>query len=354
MKFKAAVLEKLNAPLAISTLEYDDDRFNDGPKLRDGDVLVRMLASGICGAQLQEIAGEKGNAGFMPHMLGHEGCGVVMETSMAVTRVKHGDKVVLHWRKGEGLESSWAGFHRDHPTLAGKKELVRGGKVTTLAQYVIVSENRVTAVPHDTPTELCALLGCGLSTALGTFENEAALRYGESVLIVGTGGLGCNLIRCACMANAGPVVAMDIHERKRKPALALGASRYINAATEDLSAAGKFDIIIETSGAAMEKTLPLLAPSGRYIVVGQPKPGATVGITNARHLFDGDGKTIRATQGGGFNPTKDIPRYVALWRAGRLDVSGIITTRLPLRRVNQGIELVRAGKAGRVLIDFNL
>lgn len=198
------------------------------------------------------------------------------------------------------------------------------------------------------------MMGCGLSTALGIFENEAQVKYGQSVLVVGVGGLGCNLIRCACFAHAHPVVAMDVHESKRKMALALGADSYVCAkAGKDI---GKFDLIIDTAGAggSMESTLPLLAPSGRFLMVGQPRPGEAVPIVGARHLFDGEGKTIHATQGGGFIPDRDIPRWVGLHRAGKLNTDGIITHRLPLERVNEGIELVKAGHAGRVLIDMEL
>lgn len=289
----------------------------------------------------------------MPHMLGHEGCGIVEETGPGVTRLCVGQKVVMHWRKAAGLDSEPAWFGRRLRRGDRRDSIVGAGSVTTLAQYSICSENRLTPVPHDTPPELAALLGCGLSTALGTFENEADLRYGESVLIVGAGGLGCNLIRCACMANAHPIVAMDIHENKRRMAKKLGADSFINSARDQMPS-DRFDVIIETSGAAMEATLPLLAPSGRYIVVGQPKPGAAVAIAGARHLFEGDGKTIKATQGGAFRPDRDIPRYVKLWKAGKLSVDGIISNRFPLRRVNEAIRLVERGQAGRVLIDMTL
>lgn len=322
--------------------------------LEFGQVLVKIAVSGICGAQLQEIRGEKGNAEFLPHLLGHEGAGVVKEIGNGVTRVSVGQKVCLHWRKGEGIESPPPKY-RSYPTGApwGHAE-VGAGRVTTLSEYAVVSENRITSVPDDTPDDLCALLGCGLSTALGTIEREAAVKFGESVLIVGAGGLGCNLIRCACMANAHPVVAMDIRESKRRLVHSLGATRFVNSARDKDEKLGQFDVIIETSGAAMERTLPLLAPSGRYIVVGQPKPGTSVSMLNAAHIFQGEGKTIKATQGGGFNPSKDIPRYLNLWRAGKLNYSGIITKRLPLRKINQGFDLVRAGQASRVLIDMSL
>ena len=114
-------------------------------------------------------------------------------------------------------------------------------------------------------------------------------------------------------------------------------------------------MIVDTAGAAdsMEATLPFLASGGRFIMVGQPRPNADVIMQKANHMFQGEGKTIKATQGGQFNPTKDIPRYVDLWESGRLKLAGLITHRLRLEDVNEGIELVRSGSAGRVLLEMN-
>jgi len=352
---KASVLTKLNAPLVVADIAMPES-------LAYGQVAVKILVSGICGAQLQEIRGEKGNAAFLPHLLGHEGCGIVDSIGEGVTRVKPGDKVVLHWRKATGIEAACPayGWWRKPGSEASDRAMSRlsvgGGRVTTLSEYTVASENRLTPVPMDTPVELCALLGCGLSTALGTIESEAAVKFGESVLIVGTGGLGCNLIRCACMAKANPVVAVDVHANKKRVALSLGATRYVDSSQEDLSKIGRFDVVIDTAGAgdSMEKTLPLLSPSGRFIMVGQPGPGKSVSMLNARHMFEGEGKSIKATQGGGFRPERDIPRYVRMWKAGVLSIDGIITARLPLRQINKGIDMVIAGKASRVLIDMTL
>ncbi len=343
---KAAILTAVNAPLVVADVTLPE-------KLEYGQVLVRVLVSGICGAQLQEIAGLKGNADHMPHLLGHEGCGIVEEIGPAVTRVKPGDKVVMHWRKAEGIEAPFPEYGWKHAKETGAytvNELVGGGRVTTLCEQAVISENRLTPVPADTPPELCALLGCSLSTALGTIESAAAVKFGESVLIVGVGGLGCNLIRCASMANAFPITATDIHDEKRNLALIMGADFFFNTAKKPVT--GTFDVIIETSGQGINSALHNLAPSGRFIMVGQPKPGQAVVMEDACHMFQGDGKHICATQGGGFRPHLDIPRYLRLNKAGILDTGGIITRRLSLDDINVGIDLVRAGQAGRVLIEM--
>ena len=340
---KAAILTKLDSPLTLGDVRLTP--------LRQGQVKVKILASGICGAQLAEIRGHKGNAGHLPHLLGHEGCGIVEEVHNTVTQVKPGDKCVLHWRKGDGHESELPRY-----IFNGKE--ITSGRVITFAEEAIVSENRITKVPDGTPKELCALLGCGLSTALGTMENEAELKLGESVLIVGVGGLGSNLILAAKIRGAGFIAACD-NADKANLALSMGAHSFTRP-TRDLTRFPdggppvEFDVIIDTAGAgdSMESTLPLLKSGGRYIMLGQPKPNADVVMQNARHMFNGEGKTIKATQGGQFNPSRDIPRYIDLYRSGRLKLDGLITHRIPLAEINAGLDLVRNGHAGRVLIEM--
>lgn len=333
---RAALLTRLGAPLVIGELQQ---RMH----LAHGQVRVRVICSGICGAQLQEIDGHKAG-GPLPHPMGHEGCGIVEEVGEGVTLVKRGDKVVMHWRKGAGIESEF-------PIYRYEGSEISGGLVNTFCESAVVSENRVTPVPKDTPDELCALLGCSLSTALGTIENEAGgLKFGESVLIVGCGGLGVNLILAALAAQASRVAVLEINPEKEELAMGMGASQFWTAPP----AKDAFDVIIETSGrpAAIEATLPLLAPSGRYIMVGQPRPGESVSIRGANHLFHGEGKTIMATQGGRFMPTRDIPRYVAMHRKGMLDISGIISHRARLDGINEAIGLVRSGEAGRIMVQM--
>jgi S-(hydroxymethyl)glutathione dehydrogenase/alcohol dehydrogenase len=337
MKFQAAVLTALDAPLTIGDVESDP--------LEYGQVLVRVLVSGICGAQLQEIRGEKGNASYIPHLLGHEGCGVVEEVGPGVTSVDVGNKVVLHWRPGSGVESGFPSY-----TFDGR--LISSGKVTTFSEYSVVSENRITRVPHETPNELCALLGCGLSTALGTIENEANLLMGESILVVGCGGLGLNLIRVARMRLAGTIHALDISERKAISSTDAGADVF-GVSFEDFNDM-QYDVIVDTTGNphAIADAIILLAPSGRFIMVGQPGPKQGIMLHGARHLFDGTGKVIKATQGGAFQPSLHIPRYVGLWKSGQLKLDGVISHRLPLAQINDGIELVKNGLAGRVLLEM--
>jgi 2-desacetyl-2-hydroxyethyl bacteriochlorophyllide A dehydrogenase len=335
---KAVVLEKLNSDLTIGEIELTP--------LQYGQVLVKNIVSGLCGAQLQEIAGLKGNANFLPHLMGHEGCGIVQEIGPGVNTVKIGDKVVMHWRKGEGIEAPFPKYRYNGKDMSS-------GKVTTLSEYSIVSENRLTSVPDDTPEELCALLGCGLTTALGVITNEAEVRFGESVMIIGSGGVGLNLIQGAKLVSAYPIVAIDVVEEKRDICLEVGATHFINSKIEDTDQ--KFDVIIDTTGIpeVITKAITYLSGTGRLILVGQSKPGQEIIIPFANKMFDGIGKTIKATQGGKTNPTEDIPRYIKLYKAGLLDISKIITHKFDLQDINQAFDLLKSGKAGRIMININ-
>ena len=340
---KAAVLVQVDAPVEIHDVELTP--------LEVGQVKVRVVVSGLCGSQLQELSGLKGNAKFMPHLFGHEGCGIVEEVGPGVTKVKIGDKVVMHWRIGAGIESAFPSY-----ILNGKS--ISSGKVTTLSEYSIVSENRLTAVPPDTSEELCALLGCGLTTALGTITNEAELKLGESVMVIGCGGVGLNLIQGAKMASSYPIIAVDVSEDKRNLCMKMGASSFINPSKESLKTIlgkDKVDVILDASGCAdvVGNSIEFLSDRGRYIIVGQFKPSETLNGIHANTLFLGQGKTIKATQGGKTNPQEDIARYVKLHKAGLLNINELVTHEFPLADINKAVETLRSGKAGRILIRMN-
>ena len=333
---KAAVLVELNSDLKIADVQLTP--------LKVGQVLVRVLVSGICGSQLHEIAGNKGNGNFLPHLMGHEGCGIVNEIGEGVTNVKVGDKVVMHWRKGSGIESPF-------PSYIFEDKVISSGKVTTLSEYSIVSENRLTRVPQDMPPELCAILGCALSTALGIIDNEADLKFGESVAIIGCGGVGLNLIQAAAMKSACPIIAIDSNLTKKHLCLTAGANQFYNSVNDIKE---KVDVVIDTTGipSIIDAGISILSGTGRMILVGQPAPGKSVEIRNALSLFSGEGQSIKATQGGKTNPHEDIPRYVKLHRQGLLDVNKLITHTFTLDEINEAFDLLKTGNAGRIMIKI--
>ena len=334
---KAAVLEELNQPLTLREVGLTELRF--------GQVLVKVLVSGLCGAQLHEIKGHKGNGKFLPHLMGHEGCGIVEGVGIGVTTVKPGDKVVMHWRPGSGVESPFPSY-----TLDGKT--ISSGKVTTLSEFSIVSENRVTKIDFKTPSVLAAMLGCSLTTALGIIDNECELKFGESVAIIGCGGVGLNLIQAAKMKSASPIYGVDVNQNMFELSTQLGADCFVY----DIDyLPSKCDVIIDTTGIpdVISKAFERLNPGGRLVLVGQPAPDRIVCLPNAVSMFDGSGKSIRATQGGRTDPEKDIPRYINLALKGLLDYETLHTHTFSLDEVNEAFDLLKSGNAGRIMVKIN-
>ena len=215
----AAILTSQNKPLLVEEVEIPKE-------LKLGQVLVKVHSSGICGSQLGEITGAKGQDKFLPHLMGHEGCGTILEVGPGVKTVKKNDLVVLHWKKGDGLQS-------EVPTYKWKGGKLNAGWVTTFNSHAIISENRCTSIPKNTDKELATLFGCAITTGFGVIENNAKLKMGESVVIYGSGGIGLNIIQAANLHSAYPIIAVDIHENRLKTAKKVGATHLINSSSED-------------------------------------------------------------------------------------------------------------------------
>jgi len=337
MEFKAAVLTGINAPLEILELETTE--------LKVGQVLVKIEVSGICGAQLQEISGQKGNEKFLPHLMGHEGSGEIVEVGQGVKSLKPADKVVMHWRVGEGIESDFPQY------LLGDRQ-ISSGKVNTLSEYSVVSENRLTKIGHEVPSEFAALLGCAISTSYSVIDNDADIKFGSTVLVVGCGGVGLNLIRAACDKGAGLVDATDKSPTKSVDSIEFGASTFIKIENLDQIPSGKYDRILDTTGnpGLINKLVSKLSHKGKLILVGQIQKNAEFNFSNASSLFEGDGKEIKTTQAGNFKPEVDIARLINYYQSGGIDFQKLISHKYPLSQINQAFEMLLTGNARRILI----
>ena len=331
---KAAILTELGAPLIVAEIIP--------PVLGVGQVLVKVLASGICGAQLGEISGAKGPDKWLPHLLGHEGGGIVLEVGLGVTQVKPGDHVVMHWRKGPGIEAT-------PPRYLWNFKTVGGGWVTTFNDHAVVSENRLTPIDKDIPFEIAALMGCAVTTALGMINNEAKLKIGESVAVAGCGGVGLNVIQAAVLVGGNPIIAMDREAGKHIIAIQAGASFAVNS----FLGLDKVDVFVDTTGSVevIAAGYDLIKPAGgRMILLGQPHHEECLTLPGVRRHYCG--KTVLDSQGGLTDPAVDIPRYLSLYQAGRLPLEQFITHRFPLEQVNKALEVVRSGQAGRVILKM--
>jgi S-(hydroxymethyl)glutathione dehydrogenase/alcohol dehydrogenase len=337
---KAAILTEIDKPLKIEDIELTD--------LKIGQILVKNIKSGLCGAQIQEIKGLKGNAKFLPHLIGHEGCGIVEQVGDGVTKVKKGDKVILHWRKGSGIES-------DFPSYIYNNKKISSGKITTLSEYSIVSENRMTKVNNEVSDDFCALLGCGLSTGLSVVNNEANIKFGESVLVLGCGGVGLNCIFASKLSHASPVVGVDISKHKQYLTVKNGGEFYhIDDLKVLFDKYKKFDCIIDTTGHfdLVSKCIPHLSEQGRCIFVSQPKENSSLIISNPISFFSTKGISFKTTQAGGFDPDIDIPKYIKLYLNKVINVENIITDFYNLQQINDAVLKLMSGTAGRIIINI--
>ena len=267
MKALAAILTEQKRPLVLEEIEL--------PPPALGQVLVKLLVSGICGSQIGEIDGVKGPDRFLPHLLGHEGTGLVLETGEGIRTVKAGDKVVLHWRKGAGLESTT-------PVYTSKLGPVRAGWVTTFNEMAIVSENRVTAIPADFDPEAAALLGFAVTTGFGVINNNAQLKIGQSIAVFGAGGIGLNIVQAAAMVSAWPIIAVNLFDNRLELARRLGATHLINSREQDAEAEIRkivglhgVNVAVNNTGnvKVIETAYRLTAARGRTVLVGVPPKG---------------------------------------------------------------------------------
>ncbi len=341
MRFQAAILTNLNEPLKLDEVESQP--------LECGQVLVRLHASGICGAQLNEIAGTKGPDKFLPHLLGHEGGGVVVENGPGVTHVAPGDRVVLHWRKGAGIQAKPARYQCG-------TTWINSGWVTTFSQYSVVSENRVTRIDPDVPFEIAALMGCAVTTALGLINNLAQLKIGQSIAVFGCGGVGLCVIQGAAMVGADPIIAIDIQDSKLEQAQRFGATDLVNSKTADVADAIRravgpqgVNVFVESTGNTklIEQAYRLTQPQGKTILVGVPRHDQDIQIHSLPLHF---GKVLTGCEGGATDPAVDIPRYLRLYRKGKLELDSLITHRFPLGDINEALARVRAGEVGRAML----
>ena len=340
---KSAILIESKKPLIITDIDMPSS-------LEFGQVLVKIIYSGICGAQINEIDAVKGPDKFLPHLLGHEGSGIVEKIGEGVTTVKTGDHVVLHWRKSSGIESVT-------PKYLWKEKKVNAGWVTTFNEKAIVSENRLTAIPPDFDMRIAPLFGCSVTSAFGVVNNDAKIKIGQSVLIFGVGGVGLNIVQATSMVSAYPIVGVDLHENKINMGKKFGLTHGLIADSNDLNnkiyniiGSKGADISIETTGIpkVIEQAYELTASDGKTILVGVPND--KISIYSLPLHFE---KILTGSHGGDAVPNIDIPRYIRLINQKKMTLENIITHEFNLKEINSAIDLLRSGKAGRIIIKMN-
>lgn len=343
---RAAVLHQLDQPLRIeSGIEV--------PELRSGQVLVSLAYSGVCHSQLMEARGRRGPDRYLPHMLGHEGSGTVLEIGNAVTKVGPGDKVILGWMKGNGIDAGGTVYQKGHQSI-------HAGPVTTLSEYAVVSENRCVALPDGIPMDTAVLFGCAVPTGVGMVTNTIAPRDGSTVAIFGLGGVGLSALMATSLFDCARVIAVDVVESKLDIARELGATDLINGKEQnpvqailDITEGRGVDYSIETAGltATIEQAFESVRNQGGLCVfASHPEHGHRVRL-DPHDLISG--KRIEGSWGGASDPDRDVPRFAELYRMGKLPLGKLISRRYGLEEVNSALRHLEGREIGRPLIEIS-
>jgi Zn-dependent alcohol dehydrogenase len=371
---RAAVLRQMglpapyvaSRPLAIETLQLAPPA--------DGELLIKVRAAGLCHSDLSVIDGSRPRV--MPMVLGHEAAGVVEACGAGVTAFAPGDHVVFSFvpvcghcdpcASGRaalcepGAKANVAG------TLLGGTQPFATGEgvalhhhlgVSGFAERTVVSQRSAVKIAPDLPYEIAALFGCAVMTGVGAVVNTAQLRAGQSIAIFGLGGVGLAALLGAVAAGAYPVVAVDVNPAKLALAAGLGARHCIQAGKAvdvpaQIKAAvnGGVDIAIETVGheQVLAEAYHATRRGGTTVTVGLPHPGRMLSLSAVSLVAEE--RTLKGSYMGSCVPSRDLPRFVALYQAGRLPVDRLLTHRLTLDEINAGFDRLARGQAVRQVI----
>lgn len=343
---KAAILRDLNQPLSIEEITFN--------KLQKGQVLIKLAYSGVCHSQLMEVRGKRGEDKWLPHLLGHEGTGIVQDIGEGVTKVKIGDKVILGWIKGEGINAQPASYE------CCSNHTINSGNVTTFNEFSVVSENRVTLLPEGVPMDLGVLFGCAIPTGAGIILNEVKPKKDSSIAIFGLGGIGLSALMATTLFECKNIIAIDIEDDKLNLAKEFGAAHIINSKKEnplikimELTNNQGVDYSVECSGIAkvIEDAFSILKTNGGLCVfASHPQNGDKISLDPFDLIC---GKQIKGSWGGASIPDKDIPKIAQLYLDGKLPLEKLINKRYSLDEINEALNDLENRKVTRPLIEID-
>jgi S-(hydroxymethyl)glutathione dehydrogenase / alcohol dehydrogenase len=369
MKTIAAVAWEPKRPLVIEEIEVD------GPKT--GEVLVRMVATGVCHTDAFTLSGEDPE-GVFPCVLGHEGGGIVEEVGPGVTSVKPGDSVIPLYipecRNCENChsgktnlctalnETEWSGLMPDGSVRFSKngKKIFHYMGTSTFAEYSVIPEIALAKINPQAPLEKVCLLGCGITTGMGAVLNTARVQPGSTVAVFGLGGIGLSVVQGAVMAKASRIIAVDINEDKFVLAGQLGATDFINPnkhhqpvqeVIEEMTRGGvdySFECVgnVELMRAALESCR---MGWGESIIIGVAGAGKLI-QTRPYQLVTG--RVWKGTAFGGVRGRTELPKYVDQYLDGKIEIDKMITHTLGLSDVNRAFDLMHSGKSIRSVIHY--
>jgi len=341
---KAAVLFQPNTPLKIIEIQ-------NLPELKLGQVLVDVIYSGLCHSQVMEATGKRGEDKFLPHMLGHEGVGIVRAVGDSVTKVAVGEKVIMGWVRGEGADVPGGVYHY-------KNQIINSGQVTTFSEQTIVSENCLVRLPDGLPLDIAVLMGCALPTGAGLVMNEIQPEPNKTYAIFGMGGIGLSALITLRLFNTARVIALDVEEEKLALARELGATDIVNISGLDAVNSvhqlipGGVDYAIEASGVAsvIEQAFMSVRDRGGLCVFASHPPKGDLIRLDPLTLHRG--KQIRGSWGGSSLPDRDIPKLSELYRKYQLPLEKLISKRYSLDEINEAMTDLKNRKINRGLIEI--
>lgn len=374
MQIQAAVLHEIGAaapyadsrPLRIETLELD----HPGP----GELLIQIKAAGLCHSDLSVINGSRPRP--TPMALGHEAAGVVKEVGSGVTRFAPGDHVVLVFvpscghcvpcaegrpalcepgAVANGAGTLVSGEHRLH--LNGDDVNHHLG-VSAFADHAVVSETSCVKVDPSLSFEEAALFGCAVITGVGAVINTAQVEPGARVAVIGLGGVGLNSVLGAVLAGAKQIVAIDLRDDKLVLARQLGATDSVNASDENAAAlvkemtGGGVDYAFEMAGSvpALELAWSITARGGQTVTAGLPHPDKRLNLPPVQLVAEE--RTLKGSYLGSCVPVRDIPKYIDLYKQGKLPVDRLMSDRIALADINVAFDRLATGETVRQVIVF--
>lgn len=366
MRFRAAVMHEVGAPLEIEQVE--------STPLQAGDVLVRIHAASICHTDLDVLEGELSYP--LPMVLGHEAAGVVAEAGSSVITPAVGDHVVLSWNPHCGhcfyceqnqpilcesyVRNRARGLHFDgsHRLLLNKHPLHVLMYLGAFAEYCIVPAQSAVRVPNEIALDRACLIGCGVMTGFGAATRIAPVGWGSAVVVFGCGAIGLSAIQGAHLAGAGSILAVDLDDRKLEVAQALGATHVCNAEREDPVAAAKTisqgrgaDYVFEAAGneRAFRASVETVRPGGQVVWLGKVNVEQEVKFRWGTLM--GERRIVRSSYGGA-RPHQDFPHLAHAYLQGALKLDELITQRIGLDEINEGFAALKRGEAIRTVIEF--
>lgn len=359
---RGAIARIPDAPVEFETFYLDDP----GPN----DVVVKILASGVCHTDLGLKTGTYGTDGF-PFLLGHEGAGVVEKVGTAVTRVKEGDHVMLNWRAPCGeCRFCLKGQHNYCASSLNAEGKMRDGDgnpfnaalgIGTFCTHTLVHEVQCVKYDSDLPAEPMSLIGCGVMTGVGAALYSAGVKHGDSVAVIGCGGVGDSVIQGAKIAGATTIIAVDVDPKKLEWAKEFGATHTVNSsevddpvqAIKDITDGNGVNHSFEAVGISetLEQALFCRDLAGTCVLIGVPGPGPRLDI-DIQQFFDLGG-SLTVSWYGNCIPARDFPILADWYKQGSLDLDGLVSRKISLEETNEAFDAMKRGETLRSVIVFD-